>query len=123
MQSQWARILTTTVVGLFQAVPLLAQEAQQPPAAWHSHGAWGFGWIFPLLLLLMVVICVTRFFFFSRRRSDASGYQSWCPSWGPCRPWGDSGASALQILNERFARGEIQKQEYEEKKAAVSSPV
>jgi uncharacterized membrane protein len=29
--------------------------------------------------------------------------------------------SALQILNERFARGEIQKDEYEDKKAAILS--
>jgi uncharacterized membrane protein len=36
-------------------------------------------------------------------------------------PWGDPTYSALQILNERFAKGEIQKQEYEERKAAILS--
>jgi uncharacterized membrane protein len=36
-------------------------------------------------------------------------------------PSGDPTHSALQILNERFARGEIPKQEYEEKKAAILS--
>jgi uncharacterized membrane protein len=35
--------------------------------------------------------------------------------------WGDPTHSALQILNERFARGEIQKEEYTEKKAALMS--
>jgi uncharacterized membrane protein len=40
---------------------------------------------------------------------------------GPGRSRGDPTYSALQILNERFAKGEIQKQEYEEKKAAILS--
>jgi uncharacterized membrane protein len=39
----------------------------------------------------------------------------WGPSW--CGP----SHSALQILNDRFARGEIQKAEYEEKKVAILS--
>lgn len=34
---------------------------------------------------------------------------------------GDPAYAALQILNERFVRGEIQKPEYEEKKAAILS--
>ena len=43
--------------------------------------------------------------------------------WGaPSRMWGsDPSHSALQILNERFARGEIHKEEYAEKKAAILS--
>jgi uncharacterized membrane protein len=35
--------------------------------------------------------------------------------------WGDPSHSALQILNERYALGEIQKDEYSEKKAAILS--
>jgi uncharacterized membrane protein len=33
----------------------------------------------------------------------------------------DPTQSALQILNERYAKGEIQKPEYEERKAAILS--
>jgi uncharacterized membrane protein len=34
---------------------------------------------------------------------------------------GERADSALKILNERFAKSEIQKQEYEEKKATILS--
>lgn len=35
---------------------------------------------------------------------------------------GEPSESALDILDKRYARGEIEKQEYEEKKAAINSP-
>jgi uncharacterized membrane protein len=49
-----------------------------------------------------------------------------CAAWllfgrGPRVRRGDPTLSALQILNERFARGEMQKPEYEEKKASIAS--
>ena len=37
------------------------------------------------------------------------------------RNLGGHSESALEILDKRYARGEIDKQEYEEKKAAISS--
>ncbi len=37
-------------------------------------------------------------------------------------PSKDKTASALGILNERFARGEIDQQEYEKRKAALKDP-
>jgi uncharacterized membrane protein len=36
------------------------------------------------------------------------------------RSRGESSDTALEILNKRFARGEIDKQEYEEKKAVIT---
>lgn len=127
MQSKLVGIPAATVFGLFHPVLLLAQEAQQPgapwPSPWHWHGGWGLWWIFPLFVFLMVALCVARCFIFSRHRSGADGDQSWGLPWGPCCSSGDSRRSALKILHERFAKGEIQKEEYEEKKAAVSSRV
>jgi putative membrane protein len=83
---------------------------------------WGFGWIFPLLALgFMVAVGVGIFLMVHRMHGHASHH--WMPwhmgAWGS--PSGDPTRSALQILNERFARGEIPKQEYEEKKAAILS--
>jgi len=37
------------------------------------------------------------------------------------RSEGESTESAMEIWNKRYARGEIDKQEYEEKKAAITS--
>ncbi len=67
-------------------------------------GGWGFGWFFPLLMLIFFGVCV--FFVIGRHR----------PFHGP---GGKPSDSALRILNERFARGEINKDEYEDKKAAL----
>ena len=103
---------------LFQPLFALAQQTAAEPAwSWGpwpmSHG-WGFWWIFPLFMVLMMVVCVAGMF-----RGHGAG--------GHCAPWHRNHRashpvdSALRILDERFARGEMQQQEYEAKKAAIVS--
>jgi putative membrane protein len=134
MNSKRLTRLTALVCAL--GIPWLAsaQQAQPPagppqppwgwPGPWHMwRGAWDFWWIFPLLMLFMILICAAVFFLW--HRSGCGMRHHWGPwhmmdrSFGPGRSGGDPTYSALQILNERFAKGEIEKQEYEERRAAI----
>ncbi|MHC4435138.1 MAG: SHOCT domain-containing protein [Planctomycetota bacterium] len=106
---------------LIEPVGAIAQEATQPrslpPPEWYWHGSWHgspFWWICPLMFLFMLFV-FGAFFFFGRRHH-------WGPPWHMMgRGWGPASHSALQILNERFARGEIEKDEYEDRKAIILS--
>jgi len=69
-------------------------------------GGW-FGWIGMVIwwiLLVFLVVSAIRWF------SDRAG-----------RGGGEQGKSALEILKERYARGEIEKKEYEEKRKVLGS--
>ena len=61
----------------------------------------GFGWIFGLFALVAVVWFLIRM---TRTSPDLPEY---------------SRKSALDFLNERYARGEIDKKEYEDKKESI----
>lgn len=81
------------------------------PCAGIGYGLW---WIFPLIMIVMMVLC----FFMMRGRMGSM----------MCRPGshgtgihgGDDSDSALDILNKWYAQGEINKEENEEKKRAVT---
>jgi putative membrane protein len=67
------------------------------------HWGWGmgFGWIFGLVFLIVVIWLVVRAI-----NQNSSPVQT--------------GKSALDILKERYARGEINKEEFEEKKKDIT---
>jgi putative membrane protein len=112
-----------TLIAPLQAI---AQTQQQPtappqnyygPSPWHmmwAYGDWPFWGMFPMMFLFLILFFVVVFFL---ARASMGGMHRW----GPSHPWGDPTHSALQILNERFAKGEIQKEEYNERKAAILS--
>jgi putative membrane protein len=122
--SAFPALMFLTIVTPFQA---LAQTQQQPsstppdyywPGPWHMWGP-GYGWpfwgMFPMMLLFLVLFFIVIFFF---ARGVFGARHHWSPM---SHDWSDPTYSALQILNERFAKGEIQKPEYDEKKAAILS--
>jgi uncharacterized membrane protein len=80
------------------------------PYAGFGYGLW---WIFPLIMIVMIALC----FFMMRRRMGSMMCRQ-----GSCRTGSDGGAaeSASDTLEKRYVRGEIGKEEYEEKKKVVT---
>lgn len=79
---------------------------------------WGFWWIMPLMMLFFFLVCALAMW-----RMWHGGAHHWGPPWhmmsGPGGSWRDPTQSALRILNERYAKGEIGKAEYEDRKATI----
>ncbi len=76
--------------------------------------SYGFWWIFPIVMIGMMALC-----FFMMRGHPGS---MMC---GPGSRAKDNqgegaGGEALDILNRRYARGEVDKQEYEEMKNDIT---
>ncbi len=76
-------------------------------SCWGWNGGWGmgFGWIFMILfwgLILVGIVALVRWF------SDQSFAR------------GSRGKTALEILQERYARGEIKKEEFEQMKRDIA---
>jgi len=133
MKTKHTLLLTAALFALFHPLLSLAQQtgSQQAPQDWYGscqmmgwHGM-GFWWIFPLFMFILIVACFAMFF---SRHHFAGGWSHHGGPWhmldrqsGPGRSPSDATFTAMQILNERFAKGEIPKQEYEEKMAAILS--
>jgi putative membrane protein len=115
-----------TLCAPLQAIAQTQQSTPSPPDYYWpgpGHMMWGggYGWpfwgMFPMMILFMILLCAAVFYF--GRMMCMGGRHA---HWGPPEIMMHGGPptySALQILNERFARGDIQKPEYEEKKAAI----
>jgi putative membrane protein len=101
-----------SMLALVLSEPLFASAQAGPPerywdwpGPWHM-GGWGFWWVFPLLM--MVVLFAACFFLMTRMPFGQRH--------GQLR---DTTDSALRILSERFARGEISREEFEEKRSVL----
>jgi len=95
------------------ALPAYAQAAGERPGYWHYGGDWGWGhMIFGSVMMLLFwgviivgIVIVVRWI--------AGGVSRESGSSPPRR-------RALDILEERFAKGEIDKEEFEERKRLLS---
>lgn len=94
------------LIAMMAALPALAQQANTVPPPdymYRHHHMWHGGFLGPLLIILVIFVLgalFMRFGFWGRH----DGYR-----------YHRSGA-ALDILEERFVRGEIDKAEFEEKR-------
>ncbi len=96
------------------SLPAAAQTVTERPDYWHYGWEWGWGhMIFGSLMMilfwggLILLIVLAARWLGGRLSRDA----------GPAAPR----TSALDILEERFARGEIDKEEFEERKRLLSN--
>lgn len=100
------------MLGLSWAVPVMADAAGQGPSyyglpMWSGGWTWGhmfMGWGMMAIFLIAVIVIVVLL----ARGSGGDGGRS------------NGSSLALDILNERYARGEIDSAEYQERKNAVS---
>ncbi len=78
------------------------------PTQWWGHG-FGFMWLIPLFFFVVMLFCMRGMF---GRGSPG------CGSHGGDTPLQES---AREILDKRFAKGEITKEEYEEMKKSLGN--
>jgi putative membrane protein len=82
-----------------------------PASDWWSHMPWLGMFMMPVMMIIFVIIVLLVIVPLMRSIMG--------PSWHGQAPYPPT-RTALDILNERFARGEIDKAEYEEKKRLIS---
>jgi putative membrane protein len=128
----WQKLSALPIFAFVVLVEPLQALAQSSPDSLPSRGygpgmhMWGdgygpFWWGGPIMMILFwvlvigAVVAIVAFFMRGGRRGDGAHRGS------SRHAGGDPMHSALQILGERFARGEIPKDEYEDKKAALLS--
>jgi putative membrane protein len=74
----------------------------------------GYWWIFPIIMIAMMVLC----FFMMRGHA---GSMKCGPNFGRSGSHNENASDRpLDILNRKYAQGEINKQEYEEKKEDIA---
>jgi len=99
-------------VGTVAAVLPTSVSAQGYGPQMMGWGGWEFGPIVgPFFMILVVAAVIAVIVLLVRWVSD--------PQWTGATRYGSSGRQSLDILKERFARGEIDKEEFEERRRVL----
>jgi putative membrane protein len=110
-----AKILMTTLVlmTLFSSDPALAQYGNNQ--GWQMGpgmmGGWGMGWFGGIFMIIFWILILVALVFFIKWLVQSTGRGQTGPA---------AGNRALEILKERYARGEIDTAEFEEKKKVLT---
>mgnify|MGYP001388162477 CR=1 FL=1 len=111
----FAKILMTplALMTLFFSDPALAQYGnnQSWPMGPGMMGGWGMGWFGGIFMIIFWILILVALVFFIKWLVQSTGRSQTGPA---------AGNRALEILKERYARGEIDKAEFEEKKKELT---
>lgn len=91
-------------------------------AHFHERGemaGWGF-WMLAIGLLILLVLIVLAFFALRGPIAHRASGPAAPPGWTP--PTHPQGSDAMRILAERFARGEIDEEEYQRRLKVLRGP-
>jgi putative membrane protein len=107
-------LMIASVGAVFEYSLAWAQQTDLPYSIYGRHMMWGdgwYGWFFgPLMMILFLAIAVAIVVLIVRWLGGSSSQGSPAPTAAPTRK------DAIDILKSRFARGEIEKEEFEEKR-------
>ncbi len=90
-----------------------AQPSQDHPYGWHGGGDWGHMMFGPLMMLVFVAVLIVVVVLAVRWLGGAGHGAAAGPHQHP-------GMTPIDILEERYARGEIDKDEFEERRRVLS---
>lgn len=111
---RWGRAIALTSGGIGLSLISLGALADAPGSAEYGHhGMWGGGWggmFFGLIMMLLVIAAIVAVVVLVVRVLGGAGS-------GIAKP---SGKAPTDILEERFARGEIDAEEFEQRRSVLA---
>ena len=117
-QAKASGAFAISLILLVAALPALAQQPAAPTASYGYGGPWGWHLPFAIISLLCVLLALIGLaaIFVWLVRWATQGYPFYGQGLHHFHSGGGRDRAALDILDERFAKGEIDKAEFEEKR-------